>query len=82
MNSYADAWGSGQYASESEVMRAAMRSIDRDEEENAHKLAALYSAIERSIVDADAGRVRPAEDVFTDLRVKYKRIAASQGFLP
>jgi antitoxin ParD1/3/4 len=70
---------SGQYASPDEVVRAALRALDRDEEEKARKLAALDAAIERGIADADAGRVHPADEVFTELRTKYKRMAENQG---
>ena len=42
---------------------------------NEHKLAALDAAIERGIADAEAGRVHSAEEVFDDLRTRYKRMA-------
>lgn len=70
---------SGRYASPEEVMRAALRALDRDEEEEARKLAALDAAIERGIVDAAAGRVHPAEDVFAELRANYIRMAENNG---
>jgi antitoxin ParD1/3/4 len=59
-----------------------MHSVDRDEEERVRKLAVLDAAIERGIADADAGRVRPAEEVFAELRTKYARTANDQGLLP
>ncbi|KAA6460843.1 type II toxin-antitoxin system ParD family antitoxin [Acidobacteria bacterium AB60] len=37
----------GLYANASEVMRAALRTLERDERENAEKLAALRAAIDR-----------------------------------
>ncbi len=70
---------SGRYASQEEVMRAALRALDRDEEEKAHKLAVLDAAIERGIADAQAGRVHPAEDVFAELRAKYARMPENNG---
>ena len=39
-------------------------------------LAALDAALARGISDADAGRVKPAEDVFARLESKYKALAA------
>jgi len=66
---------SGTYASQSEVIRAALRALARDEEERERKLAALDAAIERGIADADAGRVHQAEEVFAELRARYKGMA-------
>jgi len=59
---------SGRYASQSEVIRAALRVLERDEEEQARKLAALDAAIARGIADAEAGRVMPLDDAFARIR--------------
>ena len=59
---------SGRYASQSEVIRAALRVLERDEEEHARKLAALDAAIARGIADAEAGRVVPLDDAFARIR--------------
>src|ERR1700681_66299 len=59
---------SGRYASQSEVIRAALRVLERDEEEQARKLAALDDAIARGIADAEAGRVMPLDDAFARIR--------------
>jgi antitoxin ParD1/3/4 len=59
---------SGRYASQSEVIRAALRVLERDEEERARKLAALDAAIARGIADAEAGRVIPLDDAFARIR--------------
>jgi antitoxin ParD1/3/4 len=59
---------SGRYASQSEVIRAALRVLERDEEERARKLAALDAAIARGIADAEAGRVMPLDDAFARIR--------------
>jgi antitoxin ParD1/3/4 len=58
----------GRYASDDEVIRAALRVLERDEEELARKLAALDAAIARGIADAEAGRVTPLEDAFARIR--------------
>jgi antitoxin ParD1/3/4 len=59
---------SGRYASLSEVIRAALRVLERDEEERERKLAALDAAIARGIADAEAGRVMPLDDAFARIR--------------
>jgi antitoxin ParD1/3/4 len=59
---------SGRYASQSEVIRAALRVLERDEEERERKLAALDAAIARGIADAEAGRVMPLDDAFARIR--------------
>ena len=59
---------SGRYASQSEVIRAALRVLERDEEEQARKLAALDAAIARGIADAEAGRVMRLDDAFARIR--------------
>jgi antitoxin ParD1/3/4 len=59
---------SGRYASQSEVIRAALRMLERDEEERERKLAALDAAIARGIADAEAGRIMPLDDAFARVR--------------
>ena len=59
---------SGRYASQSEVIRAALRVLERDEEEQARKLAALDTAIARGIADAEEGRVTPMNEAFARVR--------------
>ncbi|MEP9373943.1 type II toxin-antitoxin system ParD family antitoxin [Mesorhizobium sp. KR1-2] len=59
---------SGRYNSKSEVLREGVRII----QEREMKLAALDAAIARGIADAEAGRVKPAEEVFARLEAKYK----------
>jgi antitoxin ParD1/3/4 len=59
---------SGRYASQSEVIRAALRVLERDEEEQARKLAALDAALARGIADAEAGRVMRLDDAFARIR--------------
>jgi antitoxin ParD1/3/4 len=42
-------------------------------------LAALDASIARGIADADAGRVKPAPQVFDRLEVKYRAMVAAKG---
>jgi antitoxin ParD1/3/4 len=59
---------SGSYASQSEVIRAALRALERDEQEQARKLAALDAAIARGLADAEGGHVMPADEAFAHVR--------------
>ena len=57
----------GRYNSKSEVLREGVRLI----QERETRLAALDAAIARGIADADAGRGKPATEVFGRLEAKY-----------
>lgn len=59
---------SGRYNSKSEVLREGVRLV----QEREAQLAALDAAIAKGLADADAGRTRPAEVVFAELRARYK----------
>ncbi|PSJ58159.1 type II toxin-antitoxin system ParD family antitoxin [Pseudaminobacter soli (ex Li et al. 2025)] len=59
---------SGRYNSKSEVLREGVRII----QEREMRLAALDAAIARGLADAEAGRVKPADEVFARLEAKYK----------
>lgn len=59
---------SGRYNSKSEVLREGVRLIQDREA----RLAALDASIARGLADADAGRVKPAADVFARLEAKYQ----------
>lgn len=61
----------GRYNSKSEVLREGVRMI----QEREARLAALDASIARGLADADAGRVKPAEEVFERLRSKYRAMA-------
>lgn len=56
----------GLYANASEVMRTALRVLERDEREYEEKLAALRTAIDRGLA---SGIAEPG--VFSRLREKY-----------
>lgn len=58
----------GRYNSKSEVLREGVRLV----QEREARLAALDAAIAKGIADADAGRTVPAEEVFDELRAKYR----------
>lgn len=65
---------SGRYNSKSEVLREGVRLIHERET----RLAALDAAIARGIADADAGRVKPASQVFDRLEAKYRAMAKAK----
>jgi antitoxin ParD1/3/4 len=70
---------SGAYTSDVEVIRAGLRALERDDEEKARRLAQLDASIARGIADADAGRVHPADQVFSELRQRIQQKADSRG---
>ena len=66
---------SGRYNSKSEVLREGVRLI----QEREAKLAALDASIARGLADAEAGRTKPAEEVFARLERKYRAMARKAG---
>ena len=62
----------GRYNSKSEVLREGVRLI----QEREARLAALDASIARGLADAEAGRTRPAAEVFDRLDAKYRARAA------
>lgn len=61
----------GRYNSKSEILREGVRLI----QERETRLAALDASIARSVRDADAGRMKPAGEVFDRLEAKYSKMA-------
>jgi antitoxin ParD1/3/4 len=61
----------GRYGSKSEVLREGVRLVQDRET----RLAALDASIMRGIGDADAGRTKPASDIFERLEAKYSAMA-------
>jgi antitoxin ParD1/3/4 len=61
----------GRYGSKSEVLREGVRLVQDRET----RLAALDASVMRGIADADAGRTKPASNVFDRLETKYSGIA-------
>lgn len=66
---------SGRFNSKSEVLREGVRLLDEREKH----LAMLDAALARGVADAEAGRVRPADDVFNDLKARYRKMAEDSG---
>lgn len=58
----------GRYNSKSEVLREGIRLI----QEREARLAVLDQALAKGMADAEAGRTKPAENVFTRLEAKYQ----------
>lgn len=58
----------GRYNSKSEVLREGIRLI----QEREARLAVLDQALAKGRADADAGRVKPAGEVFARLEAKYQ----------
>ncbi len=61
----------GRYGSKSEVLREGVRLVQDRET----RLVALDASIMRGIADADAGRTKPARDIFDRLDAKYRAMA-------
>jgi antitoxin ParD1/3/4 len=68
----------GRYNNASEVLRDALRLL----EERERRLNALDKAVKRGEADIQAGRVRPAEEVFDRLEAKYTRMAEEHASAP
>ena len=62
----------GRYGSKSEVLREGVRLIQDREAQ----LAALDAVIERALADSEAGKGKPANEVFDRLEAKYRAMAA------
>ena len=65
----------GRYGSKSEVLREGVRLIQDRET----RLSALDASIMRGVADADAGRTHAADDVFGELRNRYKAMQSDQA---
>jgi len=65
----------GRYNSNSDVLRESVKLVQDREAQ----LASLDSAIARGLADADAGRTKPAGDVFGRLEAKYRASSYDAG---
>lgn len=63
----ADLISSGRYASAEDVLRDGLRLV----EEREAVLTRLDAAVMEGLADAEAGRVKPAAEVFARLQAKY-----------
>lgn len=63
----------GRYGSKSEVIREGVRLVQDREA----RLAALDASIARGLADVEAGRTKPAEEVFARLEAKYLAMAGN-----
>jgi antitoxin ParD1/3/4 len=66
---------SGRYGSKREVLQEGVRLV----QEREALLVDLDAAIARGIADADAGRVKPAAEVFDRLEAKYRAMAQAKS---
>ena len=66
---------SGRYNNASEVVRDALRLLEDSE----RRLAALDAAIARGLADAEAGRMRDADEVFDAVETHLTRLARERG---
>lgn len=62
-----DLVANGRYGSKSEVLREGVRLV----QEREAALAKLYSVLDESVADFEAGRSEPLEDVVARLTAKY-----------
>lgn len=65
----------GRYHSRCEILREGSRLV----QEREARLAALDASITRAIADADAGRVKPAAQVFDRVEAKYRAMPEAKG---
>jgi antitoxin ParD1/3/4 len=66
---------SGRYNSKSEVIREGIRLV----QEREARFKVLDEAIARGLGDADAGRLKDADEVFDRLEAKYRRLAKTSA---
>jgi antitoxin ParD1/3/4 len=64
----------GRFASEADVLREGVRLV----REREARLETLDQALQRGLADADAGRTKPAAEVFDRLQAKYERMSDAQ----
>ena len=68
----------GRYTSKSEVLREGVRLV----QEREAALRRLDAALARGLADIEAGRTRPAEEVFAELRARYQAMADAEDEAP
>ena len=70
-----NAVASGDYASSSEVLRDALRDWKLKRRIEQQEIDSVRRAIEEGLNDLRAGRVKPAEEVFSRLEAKYRNMS-------
>lgn len=65
----------GRYNSKSEVLREGVRLV----QEREAALARLDAALARGLADIEAGRTKPADEVFDRLLAKYEAMAKKRA---
>jgi antitoxin ParD1/3/4 len=66
----------GRYNSKSEVLRDGLRLLQDRERERAEKIRELREAFRQGI---ESGPHVPAEEVFADLKARYRKMAKERG---
>ena len=69
----------GAYNSASEVVREALRLLQKRDETHAAKLAALRAEIEKGDAEIEAGDYRDGEQVMEDIRKRLRKLKRSNG---
>jgi len=70
----------GTFGSASEVIRAALRAFEREEEEHAERIASIKARIKASMDDPRPGI--PMEEVFGKLKERLNFLAEQEGDTP
>lgn len=69
-----DLVANGRYNSKSEVLREGVRLV----QEREAYLKRMHDGIARGLEDVRAGRTRPADEVFAELRAKYQAMVDAE----
>ncbi|MDP3895753.1 MAG: type II toxin-antitoxin system ParD family antitoxin [Mesorhizobium sp.] len=69
---------SGSYASASEVIRAALRALQKDDQEHAERISSIKARIKASVDNPGPGH--SSEEVFGRLRARLEAKATGGGF--